>query len=115
VNRSLSILHAMAIVCGIVFAATSMINLAVVSGSPQPFAWSHIVVYLMIALTLVSMFGVGARMQVLRGQMAMIDEVPKDDPRRVEFNALHVWSTRLEGTVLLLGLGLLFLTARRLS
>jgi len=52
---------------------------------------------------------------VLRGQMAIIDEVPKDDPRRVEFNSLHVWSTRLEATVLLLGLGLLFLTARRLS
>jgi hypothetical protein len=115
VNRSLSILHATAIACGILFAVTSMINLAVVSGSPQPFAMSHIVVYLMIGLTLVSMFGVGARMQVLRGQMAIIDEVPKDDPRRVEFNSLHVWSTRLEATVLLLGLGLLFLTARRLS
>ena len=115
VNRSLSILHAMAIVCGIVFAATSMINLAVVSGSPQPLALSHILIYLMIALTLVSMFGVGARMQVLRQEMAMIDDVPKEDARRVEFNSLHVWSTRLEGTVLLLGLGVLFLTARRLS
>ena len=48
----------------------------------------------MILLTLVSMFGVGARMQVLRQQMVMIDEVPQDDARRVEFNRLHVWSTR---------------------
>ncbi len=38
VNRSLSLLHAMAIVCGVVFAATSMIDRAVASGSPQPFA-----------------------------------------------------------------------------
>jgi hypothetical protein len=41
--------------------------------------------------------------------------VPHDDPRRVEFNHLHVWSTRIESSVLLLGLALLFLTARRLS
>ncbi len=115
VNRSLSLLHAMAIVCGMVFAATSMIDRTVASGSPQPFALSHIVVYLMILLTLVSMFGVGARMQILRQEMTMIDDVPKDDARRVEFNRLHVWSTRLEGTVLILGLALLFLTARRLS
>jgi len=33
----------------------------------------------------------------------------------VEFNRLHVWSTRVEGAVLVFGLGLLYLTARRLS
>lgn len=115
VNRSLSLLHGMAIVCGIVFAVTSMINCAVTSGSAQPFALRHVLIYLMIILTLVSMFGVAAKMQVLRQQMGMIDEVPPDDARRVEFNRLHVWSTRLEGSVLLLGLALLFLTARRLS
>ena len=57
----------------------------------------------MIILTLVSMFGVGARMQVLKKEMVMIDEVPQDDARRVEFNRLHVWSTRLEGAVLIWG------------
>lgn len=115
VNRSLSLLHGMAVGCGIVFAATSMINSAVVNGSAQPFAVRNLLVYAMIALTLVSMFGVGARMQVLRQQMVMIDEVPKDDARRMEFNRLHVWSTRLEGTVLLLGLAVVFLTARRMT
>lgn len=54
-------------------------------------------------------------MQVLRQQMVMIDEVPQDDARRVEFNRLHIWSTRLEGAVLILGLALLYLTARRLT
>ncbi len=115
VNRSLSILHGMAICCGLVFVIMSMIDSAVVNGSAQPFAARHVLVYLMIILTLVSMFAVGARMQLLRQQMVMIDEVPKDDARRVEFNRLHVWSTRLEGTVLVLGLALLYLTARRLS
>lgn len=115
VNRSLSILHGMAVGCGIVFAVTSMIDSAVVNGFAQPFAARHVLVYLMIILTLISMFAVGTKMQVLRQQMVMIDEVPQDDARRVEFNRLHVWSTRLEGTVLLLGLALLYLTARRLS
>jgi hypothetical protein len=61
------------------------------------------------------MFGVAARMEDLKRQMVVIDNVPHDDPRRVEFNRLHVWSTRIEGTVLVLGLALLYLTARRIS
>jgi hypothetical protein len=45
----------------------------------------------------------------------VIDSVAQDDPRRLEFNRLHVWSTRAEGTILILGLAVLFLTTRRLS
>ena len=69
----------------------------------------------MLVLTLVSQFGVGARMHQLRADMVEIDRIPHDDPRRVEFNQLHVWSTGLEGGVLLLGLLALWLTARRLQ
>jgi uncharacterized membrane protein len=115
VNRSLGILHWMAISCGVVFAVTSMVDTRVVTGVAEPFALRHLIVYLMIILTLFGMFGVASRMQVLRNQMVMIDDVPHNDPRRVEFNRLHVWSTRIEGTVLVLGLALLFLTARRIS
>jgi hypothetical protein len=61
------------------------------------------------------MFGIASRMLVLRQQMGLIDDVPQDDARRVEFNRLHVWSTRIEGSVLVLGLALLFLTARRMT
>jgi hypothetical protein len=92
-----------------------MINSAVATGSAQPFAPRHVLIYLMIILTLVSLFGIGARMEALKKDMVTIDEVPQDDTRRVEFNRLHVWSTRVEGTVLVLGLALLFVTARRLS
>jgi uncharacterized membrane protein len=115
VNRSLAILHWMGIVCGIVFATASMIDSRVINGVAEPFAARHLLIYVMIILTMVSMFGVGARMMELRNQMSFIDEVPRDDARRVEFNRLHVWSTRLEGSVLILGLALLFLTSRRLS
>jgi hypothetical protein len=115
VNRSLAILHWMGVGCGIVFAVTSMIDARIVNGTADAFAARHLLVYAMIVLTLFSMFAIGSKMQVLRQQMAVIDEVPHDDPRRVEFNRLHVWSTRIEGTVLLLGLALLCLTARRMG
>lgn len=115
VSRTLGVMHWMGIGCGIVFAITSMIDSRVVNGTAQPFAPRHLLVYLMIILTLVSIFGVAARMEDLKRQMVMIDNVPHDDARRVEFNRLHQWSTRIEGTVLVLGLAVLFLTARRMT
>lgn len=115
VSRSLSLLHGIGLMCGVAFLVTSMINSAVVTGTAQPFAARHVLVYLMILLTLVSMFAIGARMEALKRDMVNIDEVPQDDARRVEFNQLHVWSTRLEGTVLLMGLAVIFLVARRMT
>jgi uncharacterized membrane protein len=115
VSRTLGTLHWMGLICGIVFAVTSMIDARASRGTAEPFAARHLLVYLMIVLTVVSMFGVAARMEDLKRQMVVIDNVPHDDPRRVEFNRLHVWSTRIEGTVLVLGLALLYLTARRIS
>jgi hypothetical protein len=41
--------------------------------------------------------------------------VAVNDPARVQFDALHVWSTRVEGTVLLLGLIVVYLTASAFS
>jgi len=34
---------------------------------------------------------------------------------RLQFDSLHVWSTRIEGTVLVLGLIVLYLTTQRLA
>ena len=115
VSRSLGIMHWMAITCGVVFAITSMIDSRTVNGFAEPFAARNLIVYAMIILTLVGMFGIASRMLALREQMNPIDAVPHDDARRVEFNRLHHWSTRIEGSVLVLGLALLYLTARRLS
>lgn len=115
VNRSLHVLHIMGIVCGVVFTVTSMMDSRMVDGIARPFAFRHLLVYAMIGLTLLSMFGVASRMAVLRQQMGFIDEVPQDDARRVEFNRLHGWSTRIESTVLILGLALLFATSRRIT
>jgi len=115
VSRTLGVLHWMGIGCGVVFAITSMIDARAVNGAAEPFAARNLLIYAMIILTLISIFGVAARMEDLKRQMVVIDNVPHDDARRVEFNRLHVWSTRIEGTVLVLGLAVLYLTARRIT
>jgi uncharacterized membrane protein len=115
VSRSLGVLHWIGLVCGVVFLITSAIDSQVVTGVPAFISGRNLLVCAMIVLTLISMFAISTRMLDLRNQMVFIDDVSHDDARRIEFNRLHIWSTRLESTVLLLGLAVIFLTARRLS
>ncbi len=115
VNRSLGILHFIGLVCGVVFVVASMSYSKLAASTAQPFAPIHLLVYLMLILTLIAQFGVAPKMASLRASMGIIDNVSPDDARRVEFNSLHHWSTRLGGGILILGLGVLLLTARRLS
>ncbi len=115
VSRSLGIMHWIGLSSGLVFLVTSMIDSQIVNGVPNLFSARNLLVGTMIVLTLISMFAISTRMLDLRNQMVFIDDVPHDDARRVEFNRLHVWSTRLESAVLLLGLAVIFLTSRRLS
>ncbi len=111
VTRSLTVLHWMGLASGVIFLASSMIHNRLASGSAHPAAARHILIVLMLALTLVSQFGISPRMASLRASMGEIDNVPVNDPARVHFNALHAWSTRLEGGVLLLGLVAAYLVA----
>jgi uncharacterized membrane protein len=115
VTRTLAALHWMGLISGVVFLATSMINARAAHGTAEALAARHMLVYAMLLLTVVSQFGISPRMHVLRNSMGEIDNVAPADPARVQFNALHAWSTRLEGAVLLLGLTTLYLTARHLS
>ena len=110
VTRSLNALHWMGIVSGIVFLASSMIYSRLSTGSAHPFAARHILLCLMLALTVISQFGVTPKMASQRASLGEIDSVPVTDPARVRFNALHAWSTRLEGGVFLLGLIVVYLT-----
>jgi uncharacterized membrane protein len=115
VSRSLGILHWMGLSCGLVFLVTSVIDSRIMIGVPALFSARNLLISAMILLTLISMFAISTRMLDLRNQMVFIDNVPHEDARRLEFNRLHVWSTRLESTVLLLGLAVIYLTSRRLS
>ena len=111
VARSLSILHWMGIGSGVVFLICSMLYARFTVGAPHPFAVRHILVYAMLALTLVSQFSIMPRMDTLRASIGQIDSVPPDNPARMQFDSLHVWSTRIESAVILLGLVVAYLTA----
>jgi uncharacterized membrane protein len=113
VSRSLAALHWAGIVSGLVFLIASLLYNNMRHAQPRPLAAGHILVVLMLLLTAISQFAVTPRMRTLRAEMKAIDNIPFNDPRRVEFDRLHQWSTRLEAGVLLLGVGVLGLVARR--
>jgi uncharacterized membrane protein len=112
VTRSLGALHWMGIVSGVVFLASSLICARLNSGAFHPFALRNVAIVLMLVLTLISQFGISPRMAALRAAMGEIDAVAINHPARVEFNRLHIRSTRIEGAVLLLGLIAVYLAAR---
>jgi len=111
VGRSLSKLHWIAIFSGIVFLGSSLLYSRLADGTAHVFAARHILICLMLGLTLVSQFWIIPRMDTLRAQVADFTTVPLDNPARAEFDALHAWSTRVEGAVLLLGLVVVYSTA----
>jgi uncharacterized membrane protein len=111
VGRTLGKLHWIAIFSGIVFLVSSLLYSRFTDGTAHVFAARHALVCLMLALTLISQFGIIPRMDALRASLGDVRSVPIDNPERVQFDALHVWSTRVEGAVLLLGLLVVYLTA----
>src|SRR5208337_2931763 len=115
VGRSLGILHWMGTISGVVFLIASLAYSRLATGMAHPFAARNVLVVLMLVLTLISQFGIMPRMLALRNSMVLIDSEPLNHPDRVEFDALHVWSERVEGGVLLLALVLTYLTAQQLA
>jgi hypothetical protein len=115
VGRSLGILHWMGIVSGVVFLSGSMLLSRLTTGEAHPLAARNLLVCLMLALKLISQFGVFPRLDAIRASIGEIDAAPADLPARVQFDALHHWSTRIEGGVILLGLVVAYLTVRSLS
>jgi len=114
VGRSLSKLHWMAIGSGVVFLISSLAYSRLTDGTAHIFAMRHVLICLMLALTLFSQFWIMPRMLTLRAQVGDFSTVTLDNPARVQFDALHVWSTRVESAVLLLGLVVIYLTASAL-
>lgn len=115
VGRSLGILHWMGIISGFLFLVSSILYSRLSTGAPHVFASRNILICLMLALTLISQFGIIPRMDTIRASIGEIDSVSADNPASLQFDALHQWSTRVEGSVLLLGLALVYLTARSMA
>jgi len=115
VGRSLGKLHWIAIVSGIVFLLSSLLYSRLTDGAAHLFALRHVLIILMLGLTLFSQFWIIPRMDTLRAQVGDFAKITLDNPARVRFDALHVWSTRVEGAVLLLGLVAIWVTASVLA
>lgn len=116
VGNLLAKLHWMAIGSGVIYLISSLAYSRLTDGTAHVFATRNVLICLMLALTLVSQFWITPRMLTLRAQVASFDTtVTLNEPARVQFDALHVWSTRVEITVLLLGLVAVYLTASALA
>lgn len=109
VNATLTKLHWMGLVSGVVFLICSLGYNWQKHVQFRPFMVSHVFVVLMLAFTMISQFGITPRMRELRSSPVIMDS----SVGRAEFDTLHEWSTYLEGGVLLLGIGIVGLTARR--
>jgi len=115
VRGSLLKLHAMGFICGAIFLVCSVIQNRVILGRIQAFGFSHIAILLMLTLTAISQFRIIPRMDALRAAAGEINLLAPGEPIRAQFDALHAWSTRAEGGVLVLGILLLYVTSRRLN
>jgi uncharacterized membrane protein len=130
VRRDLIFLHLMGIASALVFLTCSLIYSRVKSGRLKPFALANLLVVLMLVLTLILQFRIMPRMDTFRRtihathdsasasylaeQLSMTKEQAQATAQG-EFDRLHQWSTRLEGGVLVLGIVVVGLTAKRFS
>jgi len=112
VSRSLTVLHWMGIVSGVVFLLSSVLYDRAKYARLKSLTLVNALIVIMLVLTLISQFGITPRMQAVRAELHSVDNVQLD---RSEFDRLHEWSTRLEGGVLILGLAVVVLTGRRFS
>ena len=106
VGRSLTSLHWIGMVAALVF---------LISGMMASRGMGKLVlVGIMLVLTLILQFGIVRRMEQLRASVpnADVSVLTTNDPTRAQFDRLHSYSTKLEGSVLLLGLVTIFLVAR---
>lgn len=115
VRGSLLKLHEMGFICGAAFLGCSLLYNRLAFGRIRAFAFTHIVMVFMLGLTAISQFRIIPRMDALRAAAGEINLLAPGDPIRLQFDALHVWSTRLEAAVLVLGIVLLYLSSRRLA
>ena len=126
VSPTLTKLHRIGLVSGSIFLLASMMYNLKRYFAPRLFAVAHILIALMLALTAVSEFAITPRMRNLRAQLEIMRKPGYEAHTagsapsiiangRGQFDKLHRWSRRLEGGVLVLGLVVVVLTARRNS
>ena len=109
VSPALTKLHWMGLISGTLFLLCSLVYDWRKYSRLRLFTITHVFMVLMLALTAVSQFAITPRMRELRSTPQGLEDLNA----RAEFDRLHAWSTRTEGAVLVLGLGVVGLMARR--
>lgn len=112
VNRTLAIVNYSGVVIGLILLATSFISRETVKRGRL--LVEQILLVLITAACAVGQFVIGARLHNLRQQIGRsIDEIAIDDPLRVAFNNLHVYSVIILMAAMIAALVTFFLLARR--
>ena len=109
VRFTLGGLHGMGLVAAAIFVMASVALSRDLQALLRP---AVLGVILMALLTMASQYHVMPRMAGLRGQMGSVENTPASDPRRAEFDRLHIASVDIEGAVLVIGLIAFILTVR---
>lgn len=114
VGGTLRILHHIGLVSGAVFyLATGLLWLRADVDSRISFAIEMVLAAMMLASTFYSQNHILPAMEVDRAKAGgIIESAPADNPGHIDFDRLHKLSERVEGLVLLCGLGVLFMMAR---
>lgn len=112
VRGSLIRLHDVGLVCGVVMVFLYIME-RVTHMTRRPIGPQLLLLAVMVGLTSYSQFSILPRMDGLRAQAGpALDDPTATNVAKVDFNRLHQLSTRMEGIVLLCGLGLIVLYAR---
>jgi hypothetical protein len=110
VSPALTRLHWIGIVSGVLFLTSSLLYSRFTTGDLRPWAAANLLVALMLVLTCLSQFGLSPRLAAIRAETPEINSARPEV--RAVFDALHLWSTRIEGGVLLMGLIAVYLVSK---
>jgi uncharacterized membrane protein len=105
-------LHVLGLIAAAVYVAAA-VALWLIYSTKELTTPAVAMVVVMAILTLISQHKVTPQMAELRHEMVSVDATPRDNPLRVRFDQLHRVSVQLEGAVLLIGIGALWLTVTR--
>ena len=114
VGGTLRVLHWIGLIGGAVFyVATAILWLRAEVSARVAFAIQLTLTGIMLAATAYSQFRILPTMDRDRDLAGgVVETAPADNAGRVDFERLHVLSERLEGAVLLCGIGVVFLLSR---
>ena len=113
VSRTLLIVNLSGLIIGLILLASSFVKQ---TGTKPFLIWAErLLLALLIAACAVGQFVVGSWLFYVRSQFGgkPIDEVPLDDPLRIQFNTLHEYSVWILVTAMVAALLAFFVIARK--